>query len=102
MTATIEKLGRADLMVKVDGPHGTRPVVGIANCLDPSVPTKMRRYRVWDVAVAGLGPVADGIRRQPTLSALAEIAAKASARLAGARQPARRTKPAAEYRIDAL
>ena len=78
MSVEIMPLGRHDLMALVDGPHGTRPVVGIAYREADG-----EHFRVWDVAATRDGPVAENVTRERAKALLATIAKQAEQRRAG-------------------
>ena len=59
MSVEIMPLGKSDLMARIDGPHGTRPVVGIAYREADG-----EHFRVWDVAATRDGPVAENVTRE--------------------------------------
>ena len=77
MSVAIEPLGKHDLMAKIDGPHGTRPVVGIAYRQPDG-----DWYRVWEVAEAGHGALAENVTRDRARVLLKEIGARATERAA--------------------
>ena len=78
MSVEIMPLGRHDLMARIDGSHGTRPVVGIAYREADG-----EHFRVWDVAATRDGPVAENVTRERAKALLATIAKQAEQRRAG-------------------